>query len=452
VLGQPLGRRLVRNALLSYAVFQAWGNTPEQFETLRPGATLLSTAASAVAPGGFPAASNTTFETLLNMPAAGADPSPAGGMSHAANTMDWHYRVAVDGAPYEVLVFDSRTWRAFPAGVLDAPELIGSAGFTAQMASFGNLPAATPIKLTIAVVPGPIFDLPYMSELKRGETWQPHGFATKLKDGFALDYEAWDGQPIAQQRLLSNLFARSGKLVALAGDVHFSFAARMTMWASKLFDQTPDVARTGVMAQFTCSPLCNEDHSTFGSYQFTTGGFDRAVTDHGTVPQMVDVVGWNQAIGNTIKIGKKKEGQLFWRDYRPWYLRQAPAILKVNEIPSDSVMVAEDFRYQVSFLEIDGGLAARRTVLTTTKVPQGGSTADGLKNAQKLLRDGGGLQVVGANSIGRIRFAQAANGTAQSATQELLWRVPGVADAQVYSAWTVSLAPDPAPPKLPGVP
>jgi hypothetical protein len=106
----------------------------------------------------------------------------------------------------------------------------------------------------------------------------------------------------------------------------------------------------------------------------------------------------------------------------------------------------------VSFLEIDGGLAARGTVLTTTKVPQGGSTADGLKNAQKLLRDGGGLQVVGANSIGRIRFAQVANGTAQSATQELLWRVPGVADPQVYSAWTVSLAPDPAPPKLPGVP
>jgi hypothetical protein len=452
VLGQPLGRRLLRNALLSYALFQAWGNTPDRFDTLNPGATLLSAAASAVAPSGFPATSDATFESLFNMPAAGADPSPAGGMSHSAHTMDWHYRVAIDGAPFEVLVFDSRTWRAFPAGVVDPPELIGSAGFTAQMASFGDLPASTPIKVTIAVVPGPIFDLPYMSELKRGETWQPHGFATKLKDGFELDYEAWDGQPIAQQRLLGNLFARSSKLIALAGDVHFSFAARMTMWATKLFGQTPDKAATGVLAQFTCSPLCNEDHSTFGSYQFTTGGFDRAVTDHGTVPQMIDVVGWNRTIGTAIKIGQHKEGVLFWRTYRPWYLRQEPSILKVNDIPSDSVMVAEDFRYQVSYLEIDGGLAARRSVVTATPVAQNGSAADGLKNAQKLLRDGGGLQVVGANSIGRIRFAQAADGTAQSATQELLWRVPGVADAQVYSAWTVSLTADPPPPKLPGVP
>ena len=31
VLASPLGRRVVRNALLAYALFQAWGNTPDQF-------------------------------------------------------------------------------------------------------------------------------------------------------------------------------------------------------------------------------------------------------------------------------------------------------------------------------------------------------------------------------------------------------------------------------------
>ena len=31
-LGSPLGRQIVRNGLLAYALFQALGNTPEQFE------------------------------------------------------------------------------------------------------------------------------------------------------------------------------------------------------------------------------------------------------------------------------------------------------------------------------------------------------------------------------------------------------------------------------------
>ncbi|NJQ98859.1 MAG: hypothetical protein HC784_17505 [Hydrococcus sp. CSU_1_8] len=44
VLGKPLGRRVVRNALLAYAIFQGWGNTPEQFQEGQSGAKLLKAA------------------------------------------------------------------------------------------------------------------------------------------------------------------------------------------------------------------------------------------------------------------------------------------------------------------------------------------------------------------------------------------------------------------------
>lgn len=44
VLGNPLGRRTVQNALLAYSVFQAWGNTPEQFTDGRSGEKLLAAA------------------------------------------------------------------------------------------------------------------------------------------------------------------------------------------------------------------------------------------------------------------------------------------------------------------------------------------------------------------------------------------------------------------------
>src|SRR5204862_1401081 len=40
VLASPLGRRVIRNALLAYALFQAWGNTPDQFDA-PPGRALL---------------------------------------------------------------------------------------------------------------------------------------------------------------------------------------------------------------------------------------------------------------------------------------------------------------------------------------------------------------------------------------------------------------------------
>ena len=44
VLGKPLGRRVVQNALLAYAVFQAWGNMPLQFQDGQAGAQLLAAA------------------------------------------------------------------------------------------------------------------------------------------------------------------------------------------------------------------------------------------------------------------------------------------------------------------------------------------------------------------------------------------------------------------------
>ena len=446
VLDQPLGRRLVRNGLLAYAVFQAWGNTPDRFATGQPGGDLLTLAASATPPAGFSAAGAAALDAALNV-RDGTAVIAAGGPAHAAGTLDWHYRVAVDGAPYEILLFDTRTWRAFAPADMDPPELIRAAGFQSQIQSFGSPPATSVV--TIAIVPGPVFDLPFVAELKNGKCWYPHGMVKTFKDAYVLDREMWEGSPLAQERLLANLFARSASLVVLAGDVHMGYTARLVMWAAKLFEH-PTVARTGVMAQFTCSPLCNEDHGLAGTYKFTTGGFDRATLDSGTVPQMIDVVGWNAPPGG-VKIGRKTAGGIpgFWDRYEPWNLARVPAVLPVDDIPIDSQMVAEDWRYQVRFLEIDTGLPARS--LSTTKVPPG-STAAALKNARELLRKGGGRQVVGANNLGVVTFPP--QGGKLGARQELWWRVEGVPTPAPYSRWTVTLdaAAYPKPPKLPGVP
>ena len=397
VLGQPLGRRLVRNALLAYALFQAWGNTPEQFTGGLPGETLLGHVETAAGAGKFSGTQDVALELLFSIPSVsgGVVDVPPTGMEHGPGSLSWHYRVAVDGAPYEVLVFDTRTWRSFASAPGDPPELIGETGFTRQMTDFGPRPAAAPVEVTIAVVPGPIFDLPFMSALKRSAlAW--------LLGNFLFDVEPWDGQQVAQQRLLSNLFARATRIVALAGDVHFSFAARMTLWAETLFENELAGARSGALAQFTCSPLSNEDRGLTGPYKFTTGGFNRALTGHGTVPDPIDVLGWNTppATG-VVTVGSKKEGFLFWRHYEPWRLAGTPALLNINPpLPSDArVQLPADFRYRVNYLEIDAGIPARHD-LFASKLDTTDSDTAGLRNAQALLAGGAACRWSGPTTSG----------------------------------------------------
>ena len=270
-----------------------------------------------------------------------------------------------------------------------------------------------------------------------------------FKDNFILDYEAWDGQPVAQQRLLSNLFARSTQIVAFAGDVHFSFAARVSMWATKLFENEAAGARNGTLAQFTCSPLSNEDRGLTGPYGFTSGGFDRAVTDSGTVPDPIDVIGYTTPPGSSVEIGSKKDGILFWAHYRPWLVSGTPALIDLGHgLPSDAhVRGQPDFRYRVVFRPIDAlGVPARAALLQLDATSSDGAA---LINAQTLLAKGGGTQVVGANALGRIRFGHNAAGGLR-AIQELYWRPDDTRpDADVYSRWTIELSADPNPGGLP---
>ena len=136
VLGKPLGRRLVMNALAAYAVFQAWGNTPDQFadadadvdadsdsDRRPPGRRLLDALTRWRGLGDGDA----DIERLLGIPAVAditAHDPPQ--LVAPAGAIDWFYRVTTPG--YEVLVLDGRTQRAYPgASEVDRPALLSDA-------------------------------------------------------------------------------------------------------------------------------------------------------------------------------------------------------------------------------------------------------------------------------------------------------------------------------------
>jgi hypothetical protein len=103
----PGGRRMLRNALLAYAVFQDWGNKPEQYvagtlggELLDRigGMSLLGTPALAEEPN--------CCDVILDV---GEQPLP---VADRAQRMRWDYDIV--GPEHRVIFLDTRTWRYFP--------------------------------------------------------------------------------------------------------------------------------------------------------------------------------------------------------------------------------------------------------------------------------------------------------------------------------------------------
>ena len=106
--GGPGGRRLMRNALAAYAVFQHWGNQPDAFAAGKPGGRLLDLLD--VGTAGTPTigleGQEAAADTILDV---GLEPV---GPTRRDERMRWDYELVCDG--HRVIVLDTRTWRSFP--------------------------------------------------------------------------------------------------------------------------------------------------------------------------------------------------------------------------------------------------------------------------------------------------------------------------------------------------
>jgi hypothetical protein len=141
VLSKPLGRQVVQNAMLAYALFQGWGNTPEQFVEPGPGALLLQATQQWCQRQGNCQTAAQQIARSLGLPPS--DPSTgfpkfqteedAFALEHPADSLQWHYRVR--GTVHEVLVLDTRTQRGYPTRrELDAlPQLLSPLAFEQQL-------------------------------------------------------------------------------------------------------------------------------------------------------------------------------------------------------------------------------------------------------------------------------------------------------------------------------
>lgn len=233
VLGNSLGRAIVRNGLVAYVAFQAWGNQPAEYATDNtPPKQMLTAISQLFAEGSMsgPAASAvSTIEGLLGF--AGGDPP-------------LRFNYTFDGAAHRVVVMDSRTRRQYTTP--DAPPALLSLQALQDQIPSGLLPAG--LEVLVLISPAPVLGPSMIEELgqplgitvldfkwltiwrnrQRSDEELLTGIDRSRPRGYEyFDEEGWSADPASRERLLAKL-ATHGKVVILGGDVHYGATLAMT--------------------------------------------------------------------------------------------------------------------------------------------------------------------------------------------------------------------------------
>jgi hypothetical protein len=252
IAGNTLARRVIQNGLSAYALFQAWGNDPAEFQTPSGQQPLVRGEALLHAIRDW-AASNTdvnatNLQNCLGLPTGQMAPGDAV-YPQSSKAVRWYYRVSFPS--FHVVVLDTRTQRAY-AGKHDHPALLSGAAMQLQTAVSG----LTEEQVLLVISPAPFVGNPDIEGL---QTIPRKAFAAP----YLLDAEFWIGHQLAFQQFLARLVNLTGaaaktRIVMLSGDVHYAYTARVRYSAQTPLDGSSPAPRDAVIAQLTCSAFKNE--------------------------------------------------------------------------------------------------------------------------------------------------------------------------------------------------
>ncbi|MFG3700466.1 peptidoglycan-binding protein [Micromonospora sp. NPDC047620] len=448
VVNSPLGRRVVRNAVAAYAVFQAWGNTPERYA--EAGAAGEPGRAALAALRGWVAAPNEgddlALRTRLGLPTA---VTSEGRLARPAGALTYHWTVT--WPRYQLVALDTRTWRQYPAGAGKPGGLLYDDQPLNEMISGGGVLGDDAV--TVVAQPVALFGVPVLEQL-----------AQPLARVFAGRYEAdaedaWVTSDAAVHKILARLFAaappgadgvRRRRLVMLGGDIHFGSAERIRYSATLPYACGPDPAKPfegvnrteGVLAGFVSSGFRNEDGKT------------RILHALGYVPLLdgtgrIDLVGWANELPD-------KEGQrmqagvqvtLAADDVTGWWVSGRPS---VSDLDALKVLTRHpEWNVHVQFVRHDeADPEVRRdgtpeSVVDPAGLPRDQALAQYLAAARNLDHYkgswGNGKEIVGRNNLGEVTFDWP-DGECKSATQRLWWHLPGENRAAALTTFTVDLS------------
>jgi hypothetical protein len=223
VLSSPLGRHIVRNGLLAFALFQGWGNTPGQFADER-GQTFLA-ALDAWRGNEFDSYAG-IIDTTLGMPHPFTG---KGELQRSPQAFHWHY--TYQGPRYQVIALDTRTERRYISQDY-FPGLLSPAAMRTQITEAAH----KDVDVTFMISATPVLGIDFVESIQFWSRW-------RVRDNYAYDREAWALEWGTFQHFLQTVSPLL-RVVFLTGDVHYAFASSMEYWdnhtkaASKFINYT----------------------------------------------------------------------------------------------------------------------------------------------------------------------------------------------------------------------
>ena len=248
VLGKPLGKRVVQNGLLAYAVFQAWGNTPDQFQEGQSGGNLLKAAQIWSASAGTDESASEEIAKCLGLPQMEPETNlPKFRLDEDVFILDrdypdgtlpveWHYTVS--SLKHEVIVLDTRTWRGYPQcdrGDIAPPMLLSPTAFERQLQKPLEISdrlkqtSNSEIEITFVVIPTNLVSLRIIDVVQQWDLEKGDVFNSDVGD-------AWNFHEAALSKLLAELFKRRQQVVVLSGDIHYAATVRLSYWSHCQFE------------------------------------------------------------------------------------------------------------------------------------------------------------------------------------------------------------------------
>jgi hypothetical protein len=425
VLSKPFGRRVVQNGLLAYALFQAWGNTPEQFTKGKPGEKLLVAAAKWFASSqtdtsaweevgkylGIP-----LIDEQTQLPQLEADEDVLI-LQQDTQSLRWNY--VIRSFKHEVIVLDTRTWRGYPIGnnnKNDPPMLLCPRGFreqleepleqTEQLNKYGK----TKIEATLVVLPTNLVALAGIDVIQHWSLKNGHVFKSDVGDSWNFNREAFS-------RLLHCLGQKRDKVIILTGDIHYSCAVRLNYWYG-LENQY------SAIVQLTSSAIKNSE--------WTTRVIHSRIKN--LVPERSEYwVAWEEP-HELIEVPLNRS---FWENIIPGNRRK----LKAWQLALKQRQSLPDWRYQLHWIP-----RQKAQPVTTTELHLHHSTSFLDKLLSKLLlwcwRDRifqEGSEVVGRNNLSMVSFEWSDINTEKAVIQDTYWYPPWNVNAIVKSRYFAPL-------------
>lgn len=262
VLGTALGQTIMHNGMLTYALFQDWGNDPLRYAEapcrdllVRAEELFPSDADAGPAPAARTALAHLFGHDLSN------SPRPDGTYAPVAPPIPWHF--SVDGTRHRVVALDNRTRRSYRSR--NGPP--GNVSVEALAEQIPKPPLPSGIDVLVVVSPLQVIGPPVLDDIigplsyrvfdaKAAIENEPDGSATGspsgLREMLGTDpdaIEAWALDGPTFEHLLARLEPYR-RVVLLSGDVHYASGALMSYWRA-------DATEPARIAQFTSSGLKN---------------------------------------------------------------------------------------------------------------------------------------------------------------------------------------------------